>query len=57
MANMSEDKQQLNLRIPEELHREVKAKAAQSGKSLTQVIVELLTFWVKRDPPEDDKNG
>jgi predicted DNA-binding protein len=40
------------IRLPEDLHRRVKAKAALQGTTITAVVREYLEKWVKEDPPE-----
>jgi predicted DNA-binding protein len=40
------------IRLPEELHRRVKAKAALQGTTITAVVREYLEKWVAEDPPE-----
>ena len=49
-CQMSEHK--MTVRIPEELHRRVKAKAALQGTTITSVVKDLLERWVEQDPPE-----
>lgn len=39
--------------IPEDLKRSVAAKAALQGKSLKQVLIELLGAWVETDAEEE----
>lgn len=39
----------INVRIPPELKRRVKAKAALQGKTLSDVVRELLEAWVGED--------
>ena len=46
------DEHKTTIRLPEELHRRVKAKAALQGTTITAVLQELLEKWVKDDPPE-----
>ena len=46
-------KQQITtIRLPEDLHRRVKAKAALQGTTITAVVREFLERWVEEDPPE-----
>jgi predicted DNA-binding protein len=40
------------IRLPEDLHRRVKAKAALQGTTITAVVREYLEKWVEEDPPE-----
>ena len=35
------------IRLPEDLHRRVKAKAAMQGRTITAVVREYLERWVK----------
>jgi predicted HicB family RNase H-like nuclease len=42
---------QINARVSDKLHRAVKMKAAQEGKTMTEVIVTLLKKWLEE---EDD---
>ena len=46
------DKQTTTIRLPEDLHRRVKAKAALQGTTITAVIKEFLERWIEEDPPE-----
>lgn len=43
-------------RVPEPLHRAVKLKAFQMGKTITQVVKERLEEWVSDDPPPQKKD-
>jgi predicted DNA-binding protein len=45
------DEHKTTIRLPEELHRRVKAKAALQGTTITAVLKELLERWVEEDPP------
>jgi predicted HicB family RNase H-like nuclease len=49
MAQQLEQKQQMKLivRIPDELHRKLKVKAAQNGTTMTDLVVECLEKIVK----------
>jgi len=50
---MSEiEERKTTIRLPEELHRRVKAKAALQGTTITAVVKEYLERWVEEDPPE-----
>jgi len=40
---------QINARVSDELHRAIKMKAAQEGKTMTEVIVTLLQKWLEED--------
>ena len=40
------------IRLPEDLHRRVKAKAALQGTTITAVVREYLEKWGEEDPPE-----
>jgi predicted DNA-binding protein len=46
------DEHKTTIRLPEDLHRRVKAKAALQGTTITAVLQELLERWVEEDPPE-----
>lgn len=46
------DEHKTTIRLPEDLHRRVKAKAALQGTTITAVLKELLERWVEEDPPE-----
>jgi predicted HicB family RNase H-like nuclease len=46
------DVKQVSTRISSELHRKVRIKAIETGKSVSEVIREKLTEWVE-DPPEE----
>jgi predicted DNA-binding protein len=47
------DDHRTTIRLPEELHRRVKAKAALEGRTFSAVLRELLEQWVSEDPPEE----
>jgi predicted DNA binding CopG/RHH family protein len=49
------DEHKTTIRLPEDLHRRVKAKAALQGTTITAVLQELLERWVQEDPPELEK--
>ena len=54
---MSKDKESyLTLRIPPDLKRMLKVRAAERGKLMSAVIVELITAWL-RDNVREDSNG
>ena len=40
------------IRLPEDLHRRVKAKAALLDTTITAVVKEYLEKWVEENPPE-----
>ena len=42
------------IRLPEDLHRRVKAKAALLDTTITAVVKEYLEKWIEEDPPEDE---
>jgi predicted DNA-binding protein len=51
------DSKQVVTRIPEDLHRKVKIKSAETGKTITEVVKEKLEEWVEDDSaPEDDED-
>lgn len=37
---------QINVRVEDELHRAIKTRTAAEGKTITSVVVELLTRWI-----------
>ena len=45
------EERKTTIRLPEELHRRVKAKAALQGTTITAVVREYLEKWVEEDPP------
>ena len=45
------------IRLPEDLHRRVKAKAALQDTTITAVVREYLERWVEEDPPETELKG
>jgi gas vesicle protein len=49
------DRKQVVTRIPGDLHRKVKIKSAETGKTITEVIKERLEEWVEDDPRPEDK--
>ena len=42
----------LNIRIPEELHRELKVKAAEQGKSMAFVVERLIKAFLQAPDPQ-----
>lgn len=48
---------QINARVSEELHRAARIKALKTGKSLTQVINELLQDWVEENDEQKNENS
>ena len=49
------DRKQVVTRISDDLHRKVKIKSAETGKTITEVIKESLEEWVQDDPPPADE--
>jgi len=49
------DRQQITTRIPKDLHRKVRVKAAQTGQTVTEVIKQKLEEWVREDDPSQKK--
>jgi plasmid stability protein len=43
--------------LPDDLRKEARSKAIMEGKSLSQVVRELLTQYVKGDEPEPTKEA
>ncbi len=54
MDKPKQDKQ-LNLRIPPDLHKQARLEAVKEGRSLTQVIIELLIGWLRKKEQTEDK--
>lgn len=52
---MKEIEKRITVRVPESLHRKVKAKAALIGKSVSDVLREYLEAWVEEDPPKSEE--
>ncbi len=50
-----EQEKRITVRVPESLHRKVKAKSALVGKSVSDVLREYLTQWVEEDTPKGGK--
>jgi len=44
---------QISARIPTNLHRQVKAKAALIDKSIAEIVRELLQEWLERGEEEE----
>ena len=53
-ASMIRDKQ-LNVRIPRDLHKQAKIVSAQTGRSLSEVIEELLREWTEKQKQRESK--
>ena len=47
------DEKKVIARVPDELHRAAKIKAAITGRPVSEVIREALEKWVKDSPPEE----
>ena len=55
--NASMRDKQLNIRIPKDLHRQAKIISAQTGRSLSEVVEELLGEWTReQEQLEKQKN-
>ncbi len=50
-----DDRKQVVTRISDDLHRKVKIKSAETGKTITEVIKEKLEEWVRDDSPPADE--
>ena len=57
MSMVEAKERRTTVRLPEDLHRRVKAKAALQGTTITAVIKEFLERWVEEDPPEVELKG
>ena len=53
-AAMKEPEKRITVRVPESLHRKVKAKAALMGKSISDILREYLEELVKEEPKEKE---
>lgn len=51
------DKKKIVAQVNEQLHRAVKMKAAREGKTITQVIIDLLREWLRESEQEEDEDG
>jgi predicted HicB family RNase H-like nuclease len=49
---MKEVEKRITVRVPESLHRKVKAKAALMGKTVSDILREYLEALVKEEPPK-----
>lgn len=50
------DIKQVSTRIPSELHRKVRIKAIETGKTISEIIKEKLEEWVEDPPQEENKD-
>ena len=52
------EERHIMVRVPEEFHRDVKVKAAEEGRLISDVVRQFLRAWVSGDlptpPPEKD---
>ena len=46
----------LTVRIPRELHKKVKVKAAQQGRPISAIVRELLEEWLKEEESNESKD-
>jgi predicted HicB family RNase H-like nuclease len=46
----------LTVRIPRELHKKVKVKAAQQGRPISAIVRELLEEWLKEEESKESKD-
>ena len=49
---MAEQEKRITIKVPESLHRKVKAKAALLGRTVTDVLREYLEAWIEEASPE-----
>ena len=54
---MTEREKRITVRVPESLHRKVKAKAALIGKSVSDVLREYLEEWTGDVKPPAESRG
>ena len=52
---MAELEKRITVKVPEALHRKVKAKAAMLGKSISDVLREYLEEWIEEPLPEPEE--
>ena len=52
---MKEAEKRITVRVPESLHRKVKANAALMGKTVSDILREYLEAFVKQEPPKSKK--
>ena len=52
---MKEAEKRITVRVPESLHRKVKAKAALMGKTVSDILREYLEAFVKEEPPKSEE--
>ena len=54
------EERRVMVRVPEELHKAVRVKAAELGRPISEIVRQFLRDWVSGDlptpPPEKDDN-
>lgn len=50
---MEEKEKRITVRVPEGLHRKVKARAALMGKSVSDILREFLEEFIREEPEND----
>lgn len=45
----------IHVKVPEDLRRQVKAKAAGEGRTMTEAVTYLMRGWVQERPSADGK--
>jgi len=53
---MKEAEKRITVRVPESLHRKVKAKAALMGKTVSDILREYLEALVKEELPQPEES-
>jgi hypothetical protein len=51
------DEKQITTRIPAELHRKVKAKAALKDKTMTKILADLLRKWLEEEDEQAETDS
>ena len=55
---MADEDKKIMVRVPEELHKSVRVKAAELGRPISEIVRQFLRAWVSGDlptpPPEKD---
>jgi plasmid stability protein len=59
---MKESLRQLHVKLPEELHRQLRIKAASDDKTVQQLVIDILSARMKEteslsEATEEDQNG
>jgi predicted HicB family RNase H-like nuclease len=52
-SEKKDDRKNITLRLPPDLHKKAKVKAAQEGRSLQDVLEELTQEWLRNNQQEN----